>query len=138
MKKYIKIILLLNIGSMSLIDGHVIYDLYNSFVYMPFVDIKNNSFFAQISTSYKNAYAFDSEKHHQNPLAIFNADQSALTSLEGFSPESAQGQLLNLLNTFDDGVRGHLLFDGAMRMNVGCTLGGIYNFAERWYLRVLL
>jgi hypothetical protein len=91
-----------------------------------------------MSTSYQNAFVYTEGIHKKNPLAVFNVDESAINSLKGFPVDSAQNQLLSLLNTTDDGVRGQLLFDGDMKMNFGCVLGGVYNFAEHWYLRVLL
>ena len=62
-----------------------------------------------------------------NPLAIWQCNQNALAMLDGFASNSLQTQLRNALNATDDGVRGHLCFNGKLNLDFGGA------FAARWY-----
>ena len=62
-----------------------------------------------------------------NVLSIWNPDQDALAMLNGFALDSPITQLRNAVNAVDDGVRGHLLFDGKLHLDFGGAFGA------RWY-----
>lgn len=70
---------------------------------------------------------FNDDSMRVNPFAIWNVDQNALAMLQGFGSNSQLTQLRNALDAADDGIRGHLLFEGDMQLDWGGAVGG------RWY-----
>lgn len=73
------------------------------------------------------AQGFNEHGLRVNPFAIWNVDQNALAMLEGFAADSPLTQLRNALDAQDNGLRGHLLFNGKLQLDFGGAVGG------RWY-----
>lgn len=73
------------------------------------------------------AQGFNDHGLRVNPFAIWNVDQNALAMLQGFASDSPLTQLRNALDAQDDGLRGHLLFNGDMQLDWGGAVGA------RWY-----
>ncbi len=70
---------------------------------------------------------FNDDSMRVNPFAIWSVDQNALAMLQGFGADSELTQLRNALDAADDGLRGHVLFQGDMQLDWGGAVGG------RWY-----
>jgi hypothetical protein len=73
------------------------------------------------------AKGFDGDGAPVNVLRIWDSTQDALAMLDGFPDTSPITQLRNALDAADDGIRGHLLFDGKLHLDFGGAFGA------RWY-----
>ncbi len=74
------------------------------------------------------AQGFNRHGDAVNVMQIWNPNQDALAMLAGFPDDSPITQLLNSLNApDDDGVRGHIDFEGKLKLDFGGAIGG------RWY-----
>ena len=73
-----------------------------------------------------------------NPLAIWQCNQDALAMLDGFPAGSLQTQLRNALNATDNGVRGHLCFNGNLNLDFGGAFGARWYFLPHAWITVLL
>lgn len=73
------------------------------------------------------ARGYNQDGARVNPLTIWNPDQDALAMLDGFPVNSPITQLRTVLNATDDGIRGHLIFDGKLNLDFGGAIGA------RWY-----
>lgn len=82
---------------------------------------------AWMESGVRPGQGFNDDGLRVNPFAIWNVDQNALAMLQGFGADSPLTQLRNALDAQDDGLRGHLLFQGDMQLDWGGAFGG------RWY-----
>lgn len=67
---------------------------------------------AIVHASFSDAKGFNEDGCKVNVLRIWDEQQDALKMLDGFAAETEIGQRRVLVNTNDDGVRGHFLVDG--------------------------
>ena len=84
------------------------------------------------------AQGFNDDGDRVNIFHILDRDQDALAMLNGFGDESSITQLRNALDASDDGVRGHLLFDGKMNLDFGGAVGGRWYFLPHTWLTAYL
>lgn len=73
-----------------------------------------------------------------NPLAIWQCNQNALAMLNGFGPNSLQTQLRTALDATDDGVRGHVCFNGRLNLDYGGAFGARWYFLPHAWITALL
>lgn len=69
-----------------------------------------------------NAKSFNTHEKVCSPLRIWQDQQDAIAMLQGFSENSPQGQLLDVLqgvdvSPIDNGTRGHFCVDGNLKLN---------------------
>lgn len=67
-------------------------------------------------------------------MQIWGQTQDALSMLDGFPANSKIGQLNALINAPDDGIRGHFLVDGDLRMNWTFAMSARYFFWQHFSL----
>jgi hypothetical protein len=87
---------------------------------------------------FHNAKGFDEEGSVANPLRIWNCQQNALAMLEGFSEDSAIGQLRSALLDSDNGIRGRFLVNGDLQLNFGAAFAANLYFANDWRIGLYL
>lgn len=73
------------------------------------------------------AKGFNEDGQAVNVLSLWSPDQDALAMLNGFPDDSPITALRLALDAIDDGTRGHIFFDGKLRLDFGGAIGG------RWY-----
>lgn len=73
-----------------------------------------------------------------SPFAVWQCNQDALSMLNGFPANSLQTQLRTALNAFDDGVRGHVCFNGKLNLDFGGAIGARWYFSPNAWLTALL
>ncbi len=80
-------------------------------------------------------------EYQANSLMLWNPTQDSLAMLKGFSPESNAGRLLTTLDAQDDGVRGHFIPHGNLKVIYSGAIGARLFFGEGWsissYLPIL-
>ena len=84
------------------------------------------------------ARGYNNDDNLVNPLAIWQCNQDALAMLDGFPDNSPQTQLRTALNATDDGVRGHLCFNGKLNLDFGGAFGARWYFLPHAWITVLL
>lgn len=138
-KKFTKIaaIILVNVSAF----GHAMNLLHKPYDTLVRPEINLDScfevaFWAERGT--KPALGFNSEDQRVNVLQIYNPNQDALAMLEGFPVGSPAAQLLAALNATDDGVRGHIVFNGNLNLNYGGVIGAWWFFLPHAWITAYL
>lgn len=105
-------------------------DPYDPLIRPFFYEDKNFEFFITAQGGIKGkAY---SEEGASNALRIWEPDQDALAMLKGFSPLSPIGMRGTLVDATDDGVRGHFIPSGSIRLLHAETIAARARFYEDW------
>ena len=78
-------------------------------------------------TGVRPARGYGDDSNIVNVLNIWNPFQDALAMLKGFPNNSPQSLLGDQLHAINDDVRGTLMFDGKLHLDLGAVIGA------RWY-----
>jgi hypothetical protein len=86
-------------------------------------------------------FAANSDNSLVNPLQIWQSNQDALAMLKGFSADSPMTTLLQTIenlsdnnDTLDNGIRGHILFNGSFNYTAGFGLNARYYLPHNFSL----
>lgn len=87
-----------------------------------------------------DAHAYNSHGKKVNTLEIWNENQDALAMFEGFPDNTAITDFLDnvLGNPLDDGVRGHLVFNGDFKMNASAGIALRYHVPHSFNVGLFL
>lgn len=83
-------------------------------------------------SSLEPAKGFNSNGCPVNILHIYSDTQDALAMLKGFDPNSAIGQLNMRVDANDNGIRGNLVFDGKLRLNIFTAFQLMHRVTPHW------
>ncbi len=82
--------------------------------------------------------AFDINGNCVNTLQIYEPNQNALKMLYGFPQCSPIGQLSTRIGANDDGTRGHVVFNGTLKLDYNIDFGFRYHIYEHFSLGAYL
>lgn len=84
------------------------------------------------------SHGFNSGGNRVNILQIWNCEQDALSMLQGFPDDSAIGKKLIQIDADDDGVRGHLVPHGELKLDGAVSFSARYSFLTNWSIGLYL
>jgi len=84
------------------------------------------------------AQGFNHDGGVVNIFSIYEPDQDALAMLNGFPASSTISQLAQMINATDNGIRGHVFFDGKLYLDVGAAIGARWFFVPHAWVTAYL
>ena len=105
-------------------QAHVQIALYDILLRPQWASGNYNAFYVMGGAGYRHGKGFTPEGERVNPLAIWQPNENTLAMVRGFNPTSEIGQLANLVNATDDGVRGHVALRADLDLRASFLFGG--------------
>lgn len=124
-----------SLNAMNIVNTLIPYD---TLIRPTFTDKYRWQLAGYAETGYKNAQGYNDDGEHVNPLRIWNCQQNALAMLEGFEQDTPAAQLRSALLDGNNGIRGHFLVDGDLKLNYNLSFAARLFFAQDWSVGLYL